>query len=375
MEQEGGNNYQGTLSRVVNDPKIWRVMYGGYFGKKWNQTTVENDDDWYMVTKVAVQCIVNATPPKTVFQVPNRIANSDKALGFTLADIQRRGTKILDECEKLYWYAKNGSEDYTTAKIELEKSGSLYEVDTYIVQDYVLSGNKDISSYNVTLRNFPEGTIYDKSGNTVKVKIPKASIDNNYTGVVMITNAKVETYPCFYCQAKNDDYQDYIVIADPYEITSTRAIQEVEGNTATLNVIKSDEEDKKPIADVTFNIRYENGENLGNYTTDENGKITIPKLKAGKIIIKEDTANLDYILDETPYEVTLAYDTITNIEITNEHKKGDLKIYKVDKDNHKIALGNVEFDLYSNEYEKVIGTYKTSVDGEIFIENLRTRFL
>ena len=351
-------------------------MYGGYFGKKWNETTVENDDDWYMVTKVAVQCIVNNTPPKTVFQVPNRIANSDKALGFTLADIQRRGTKILDECEKLYWYAKNGTENYTTAKIELEKSGSLYESGNYMVQNYTLIGNKEISSYDISLRNFPTGTIYEKTdANVVKVKIPKTSINTDYTGVVMITNANVETYPCFYCEAKNDDYQDYIVIADPYEITSTRTTQNVDGHTSTLNIIKSDKEDEKPISDVIFNAKYENGENIGNYTTDKNGKITISKLKAGKVILTETATNSSYILDKTPIEVTLAYDTITDIEITNEHKKGNLKVYKVDKDNNKVVLGDVEFDLYSDEYKRVIGTYKTNVNGEFTVENLRTRFL
>ena len=57
---------------------------------------------------------------------------------------------------------------------------------------------------------------------------------------------------------------------------------------------------------------------------------------------------------------------------TNEHKKGNVKINKVDKDNNKIALGNIEFDLYSEEYGRVIGTYKTDANGEIVIENLRT---
>ena len=46
-------------------------------------------------------------------------------------------------------------------------------------------------------------------------------------------------------------------------------------------------------------------------------------------------------------------------------------MYKVDKDNNKIALGNVAFELYSNELKKVIGTYRTDVNGKINIKNLR----
>ena len=55
----------------------------------------------------------------------------------------------------------------------------------------------------------------------------------------------------------------------------------------------------------------------------------------------------------------------------NIRKEGNLKLYKVDDKNQRIALGNVEFDLYSKEFNTVIGTYHTDVNGEIFVENLR----
>ena len=55
----------------------------------------------------------------------------------------------------------------------------------------------------------------------------------------------------------------------------------------------------------------------------------------------------------------------------NERKRGNLKVYKVDKDNNKVVLGHVLFDLYSYEQDKVIGTYRTDVNGEIYLENLR----
>ena len=58
-------------------------------------------------------------------------------------------------------------------------------------------------------------------------------------------------------------------------------------------------------------------------------------------------------------------------ENENEHKKGNIKVYKVDKDNKRVVLGNVEFDLFSEEFNKVIGTYRTDVNGEITINNLR----
>ena len=85
------------------------------------------------------------------------------------------------------------------------------------------------------------------------------------------------------------------------------------------------------------------------------------------------STNNNYILSKVEFDVNVEYNKTTKVEVENEHKKGNIKVYKVDKDNNKIALGNVEFDLYSVELDKIIGTYKTSVDGEIYIENIRTR--
>ncbi len=51
-------------------------------------------------------------------------------------------------------------------------------------------------------------------------------------------------------------------------------------------------------------------------------------------------------------------------------KNGNLKIFKIDKDNEKILLGSVKFDLYDEDNEK-IGTYITNENGEIDIPSLR----
>ena len=51
-------------------------------------------------------------------------------------------------------------------------------------------------------------------------------------------------------------------------------------------------------------------------------------------------------------------------------KSGSLKIYKIDKDNKNVVLGSIKFDLYSEEEQKVIGTYTTDENGQISIENL-----
>lgn len=89
-------------------------------------------------------------------------------------------------------------------------------------------------------------------------------------------------------------------------------------------------------------------------------------IRIGHYRLKELSTNVNYVLNEVVFEVEVEYQKTTVKDITNEHKRGNLKVYKVDKDNHKIALGNVKFDLYSCEFKRVIGTYTTNVDRRNF---------
>lgn len=98
-------------------------------------------------------------------------------------------------------------------------------------------------------------------------------------------------------------------------------------------------------------------------------------LYQGKYVLTEIATNEKYILNEATFDVDVEYNKTATKEITNDHKKGNLKVYKVDKDNHKIPLGNVSFDLYSEEFQKVIGTYTTNTDGEFQVNHLRIRKL
>ena len=111
---------------------------------------------------------------------------------------------------------------------------------------------------------------------------------------------------------------------------------------------------------------------VANATTNISGIATFPNLYQGNYILKELATNENYILNDSEFNVNVQFNQTTEITITNKHKEGSLKIYKVDKDNNKVTLGNVEFNLYSNELGKIIGTYYTDENGELNISNLRT---
>ncbi len=159
---------------------------------------------------------------------------------------------------------------------------------------------------------------------------------------------------------------------DPFGDVSGIAELKVQTNTGRIKIVKNDEDTNEPIQGVTFQLTKEDGTVIANSTTNENGEATFPNLYQGNYILKEIATNDNYILLDKEFNVNVEFDKTTTETITNEHKKGDLTVYKVDKDNNKIALGGVTFDLYSEEFGKVIGTYVTDKNGEIHVKDLRT---
>lgn len=139
----------------------------------------------------------------------------------------------------------------------------------------------------------------------------------------------------------------------------------------SLKIVKTDKETAKPIEGVSFDLLDIDGNIVQTGTTNEQGEIFFENLVVGKYQLKETSTNKDYVLDTENTEVEIKYNEITTQTIENEKKKGNIQVYKVDKDNHKITLEDVGFELYSKELDKLIGVYTTDENGEIFIDNLR----
>ena len=142
-----------------------------------------------------------------------------------------------------------------------------------------------------------------------------------------------------------------------------------------VRITKVDSEDNEiKIKDVQFNVLDENGNILETIKTNENGEATTSKYPVRdyeNIYIQEKSTDENYLLNDEKIKVKLEENKLEDIVVENVHKRGNLKIYKVDKDNKELKLSNIVFDLYSEKEEKVIGTYTTDENGEIYIENLK----
>lgn len=160
------------------------------------------------------------------------------------------------------------------------------------------------------------------------------------------------------------------------------------GGTFTLtfeNVPKTDftlfkhDSNNHPIAGVTFEISKKGGQSLGHFTTDGQGKLTVPNLEPGIYVAVETDCPDDYILDKTPHEFQVNADvTNVGIDVVNL-KKPEITVKKVDS----IVGGGVEgakFEIFyagtggtgspAGTYES-LGTKYTDANGIIHLDHLK----
>ena len=369
-ENDYSVDVNASVTDVLGDIRIWRTIINGYPYKSASELGVANNLEAFQATKQAVYCILYNYDPTTRFRGSEQGADA-------------RGSAIKNAIVRMVNEGRYGSQTPAEPDITLSKSGELYEDGNYYTQKVNVSSKVEMANYYITsVNNLPSGTIITNSngnqtnsfnGNeSMYVKIPKSQMGQDINNAVINVQGKVKTYPVFYGKTRKQGTQNYALTFDPFGDGVGRIVLNAKTNTGKLQINKTDSETSQPISGVTFQLRNEDGSVVANATTNENGIANFTGLYQRNYKLVELSTNQNYVLNKATFDVNVEYNKTTKKDITNDHKKGNLKIYKVDKDNHKIALGNVKFDLYSEEFKRVIGSYTTNVDGEIKIDNLRT---
>ena len=136
---------------------------------------------------------------------------------------------------------------------------------------------------------------------------------------------------------------------------------------ASLIIKKIDEYSGEPLSGVQFLVEKQNGEHIGEYTTDSTGTINVPTLEPDWYIVRELKAKDGYILDETPKTVEVKKSVPTVVTFTNKPLSG-IKIIKTDSETGE-PLEGVEFSISKMNGEK-IGSFQTDKEGMIYISDL-----
>lgn len=263
--------------------------------------------------------------------------------------------------------------------------------------NYVLSSEitKVIAEYNKTTETQvtnekKKGQVrvikVDKDNNEIRLANVEFNVIDSKGNVVdkLITNVNGEAISKrlpvneSYILQETSTLENYVlneekvtVILKDNQITDT--ILSNEKKKGQIKVVKIDEDyNEIKLPNVEFEVFNSKSEIVDKLITDANGEAVSKMLPIDDTYtVREKKTLINYILNNETKTVILKQNQISSIEFGNKHKEGNLQIYKVDKDNNKIGLGNIEFDLYSEEFKKVIGTYTTDVNGELFIKNLR----
>ena len=195
-------------------------------------------------------------------------------------------------------------------------------------------------------------------------KLTSVTTDEN--GEAMIENLQPGTYRVVEVDGDKEHYnldapeQTVELIKDQAEIPTLIFQNTIKKH---FGIYKIDEETHKPIQGVTFEI-WKDGKLLGNYTTDENGRIWLPYAEPGTYQAKEVVTDPRYIINEKTFTIENNSEYPTFFTIPNTRKK-DIIVKKIDLDTGKPMQG-VVFEGFKDG--KSIGMFTTGPDGTFTID-------
>ncbi|MGO5029022.1 MSCRAMM family protein [Candidatus Agathobaculum pullicola] len=152
-------------------------------------------------------------------------------------------------------------------------------------------------------------------------KLTSVTTDEN--GEAMVENLQPGTYRVVEVDGDKKHYnldapeQTVELIKDQAEIPTLIFQNTIKKH---FGIYKIDEETHKPIQGVTFEI-WKDGKLLGNYTTDENGRIWLPYAEPGTYQAKEVVTDPRYVLNEKTFTIENNSEYPTFFTIPNTRKK------------------------------------------------------
>ena len=358
--------YSVTVEGLLENNKVWRVIKNGYPYKTASELGLSSYKDAYAVTKWAVYCVLGQS------NIKYYKAEEDDA----------EAVAMLKALKQLVNKGENGTGVQNKDPLSISKVGGFVEDGEYYSQEYKVSSTTAFSTYKISDTNgIPKGgyvsnisgqkTTKFKNGENFKVMVPKDTLSKDVNLETKI-EAECKSYLILEGKTSLSGRQNYVLTTGEFATSNKTATLKEITNTGKIKINKTDSETSEPIPGVEFILKDSNGKVVSKATTDDKGVANFTGLYQGKYKLEEAKANNNYVITQAEFDVDVEYNKTTVFDLQNDHKKGNLKIYKVDEDNNNIGLGNVEFELYSEEQKKVIGTYATDVNGEIYIENLRT---
>lgn len=281
------------------------------------------------------------------------------------------GEYYLKETATNLWYKLNT--DDTNLEIN-ENETTEVTITNEAKRGYITIEKQDSELSNIKI---PDVTfnIYDESGNFIEsIKtdqngIAKSSlliVDKSYYVVEVATNEsyilKNEFFRVNFVEGKTNEDIEHITTDLEYNLLIENDIKK-----GAIQVVKVDADNNEiKIPGVEFDVIDETtNEKIDTITTNEAGLAIIDNLRIDKqFSLLERKTNHKYKFNETKIEhiqINANEQTVVNVE--NEKIKGQLRVIKVDNENHEVRIPNVEFEILDSNMN-VIETLTTDENGE-----------
>ena len=134
-----------------------------------------------------------------------------------------------------------------------------------------------------------------------------------------------------------------------------------------IQIIKLDSITRNPLQGAAFTVSKANGECIGTFTTEADGKVLVPGLDEGVYVVGEISAPDGYVIDEAPKNVTVKSGALATVEFVNKPLSG-IEIIKTDSVTNN-PLAGATFTVEHANGSKV-GTYKTDSSGKAIVSGL-----
>ena len=256
---------------------------------------------------------------------------------------------------------------FTPSIINIDAGTSKTLSDTYnVLKDYV-SFDKNIDGLRIK---------HNKGENTMTI-----SVDKNYTNETLkLTEDKMKSWGIIKEETADNDTTIFFTFKEGvqnqlyslnYNDPVTMPLNIKINIFGNLKINKTDVETNKPIDNTVFELLDTNNNVVRTGTTNNKGELEFNNLKPATYKLKEKKSNDNYINNNDIYDIVINPSETTTKNITNKHKKGNLKIYKVDKDDNDLTLGAVEFDLIDSN-GSIVKHLVTDVNGIAEVKNINT---
>ena len=328
-------------------------MANGYPTRSLAELGLENKYQGYYATKMALWCYLLSN-----WDINNLKVNPN----LTGVELQR-AQKILAAAKDIYargtaWNEMLSPEvtctpDRDTA-YEVTIDGKQYKQQVYTIwsKTWVCDYAVNVSFSDPSL--VPEGTrIVDMNNQDIttittegtgdgyagkfKVLYPLESVQGETGSVQLSFSTNVYKYAVFYaiCQEKDQygELQNYVVDTDPTVTMRLSAYSNYSDDTTIeyetgLRIIKYETGTEIPISGALFEVIGPDGDSIGTFATNGDGRIEIPLKKSGNYTVIEREAPQHYMISEEPAQnVTVVYDEVAEVTFFND-PYGTLRIEK-----------------------------------------------